>query len=145
MKNIGFYYLYRDASNFKRRGCIVFSNPKGLTPILVSNQIKKIIPNDLFIADQVQLPELFIYNTEPLNPDDHCFHEFSKTVATDDEADDLFYRTIADFIDEITKALRDGWQTFDPWVRCYEQRLNGLKRANEISQGLSRNNDSPDR
>ncbi len=145
MKNISFQYLYRDASNFKRWGCIVFSNPKGLTPAMVSNQITKIIPDDLFIADQVRLPELFICNTEPLNPDDHCFHEFSKTEATDEKANDLFHRTIADFINEITKALREGWQVFDPWERCYERQLSGLKRKNEISQGLSRNSDSPNR
>ncbi|MBI2338769.1 MAG: hypothetical protein HYU99_00135 [Deltaproteobacteria bacterium] len=125
MENICFHYLYRDASNFKRWGCIVFSNPKGLTPAPVSNQIKEMIPDDLFIADQVRLPELFIYNTEPLNPDDHCFHEFSKTEATDEKVNDPFHRTIGDFIDEITRAQKEGWQVFVPWERCYEHYLAG--------------------
>lgn len=145
MKNTCFSYLYRDASNFKKWNHIVFANSKGLPIHFIFDQITRAMLGGLFIADQIRLPEQFIYNSEPLNPDDHCFHEFSKIEETDTEPNDPFHRTIEDFINELLRAQEEGWQVFDPWERCYERQLSGLKRKNEISQGLSRNSDSPDR
>ncbi len=124
MKNIRFNYLYRDASNFKKWGCIVFSNPQELTPAQILDQITKAIPDSLFIADQIRLPELFIYNEEPMNPDDHCFHEFFNVEESDKDADDPHCRTITNFIAELEGEQQSGWCVYDPWERAHEQKFS---------------------
>jgi hypothetical protein len=65
-----------------------------------------------FIAHQVRLPELF-FTDRPLYADDHCFHELGEVSTTFDETTDLVGRSFAEFVEEVERASRLGWQVFD--------------------------------
>ena len=58
MDNIKFFYLYRDAGNFKKWAEIVFSNPEGLAPVAITTALRRaFLEGDLFLADQVFTPK----------------------------------------------------------------------------------------
>jgi len=109
-----FEYLYRNASNYKQWGTVVFSGAPD------EDIARRLVAAweclEFFIADQVRVPELFF--DDGLNPeDDHCWHEFAALEPTDDEPTDEFARTIESFVAECEAAARAGWQIFDPLRR----------------------------
>lgn len=113
--NIRFKYLYRDGSNFKKWGAVIFSNAKGLPVVAVAESLRKhLSPDGFFIASQANVPEAFLFDDYTLNPDDHCFHEFDSVEVTEDLADDRFGRSIAEFIEEVEQEAQRGWEAFDP-------------------------------
>jgi hypothetical protein len=115
MPSISFKYLYRDASNFKKFGVVVFSNDEGVDAIAVANSlVSHFWPEGLFIASQVNVPELFVFDDYPLNPDDHCFHEFASVECSDGAVTDRFGRSIAEFMRDVEVAAEAGWEVFDP-------------------------------
>lgn len=69
--------------------------------------------NELFIAEQVRIPERF-FDTWPGYVDDHCWHEFDSLESTDRAADDKYERTIEQFVREVEQARAAGWKAFDP-------------------------------
>lgn len=73
-----FEYLYRDASNFKAYGQLVFD---GKVSHFDQERIKgKLICKELFIAEQIGVPTLYheLYKwSNGVTRDDHCWHEFS--------------------------------------------------------------------
>jgi len=114
-RNIQFNYLYRDASNYKQWGRVVFSNPKSTSLSEISARISGLFGNDnTFIAGQICVPEVFFYLDEDVTVDDHCFHEFVSVTETDMEADDENKRSIDDFIREVENHVAAGWSVFDP-------------------------------
>ena len=113
--NIKFIYLYRDASNYKNWGEVIFSNPAGLQPQEIEGYFHRCFTgDDTFIASQVRLPEVFFYDCGEPTIDDHCFHEFSSIEATDLPATDKFRRSILEFVRECANAAAPGWLGFDP-------------------------------
>jgi hypothetical protein len=115
MNNVRFSYLYRDGSNYKKWGEIVFSNPKGISDESVSKKLRKAFLSDgLFVAHQVRVPEVFLAAENQLTEDDHCFHEFDSVKITFDPPDDRHGRSIGDFVAEASHAAQRGWQAFDP-------------------------------
>jgi hypothetical protein len=95
-----FEYLYRDASNYKAWGSVVFAGraTTGLTPRL----LRALESSEFFIADQVRVPELFLGLPQwPLEQDDHCWHEFSALESTLDMPNDALRRTVDDFVAEV--------------------------------------------
>lgn len=115
MANIRLKYLYRDASNFKSFCAVVFSNNEGVDVRAAADWlVTHFWPEGLFIASQVNVPEVFVFDDYPLNPDDHCFHEFDTVESTDDDVDDRFGRSMAEFMRDVEAADEAGWEVFDP-------------------------------
>lgn len=103
-------YLYRDASNYKRFGAVMFSG--AADDYQRARLIKALHDEQWFITSQVRLPELFFTNL-PLNADDHCWHELEALTVTDEAANDEHHRTIEEFIREVENAKKSGWREFD--------------------------------
>ncbi len=115
MSNIKFRYLYRDGSNYKKWGTVVFSNPEELSIELIRKKLGESVSGDgLFIADQVRIAEVFLTDEYPLNGDDHCFHEFAGVEETSDAPSDTHGRSIGEFVSEVEKEADRGWREFDP-------------------------------
>ena len=108
--NIRFAYMYRDASNYKQHGEAIFSNETHLPLDKIEKQIRSYLNDgEFFIARQVHLEERFF---EVLYDDDHPWHEFLGVDASDDPAFDPDHehkRDIAEFLSDLEKAHRAGW------------------------------------
>jgi len=114
--NSRFEYLYRDASNYKTWGSVVFS--RHATHDLLLRVLRALESSEFFIADQVRVPELFFELPQwPLEQDDHCWHEFSAIESTTDEPSDSHARTIDDFVADVEHQSALGWKIFDPMSR----------------------------
>ncbi|AWH84323.1 hypothetical protein HYN59_03970 [Flavobacterium album] len=80
--NLKFNYLYRDASNYKNYGSVIFSNPNSIPLILIENAVRgNLIDGEFFSSEDWQLPDLFF---EVKNSDDHIWHEFESIEATNE-------------------------------------------------------------
>jgi hypothetical protein len=124
MSKVKLQYLYRDGSNYKKWGDVVFSNADDLSIESILKSLQQSFPDDgLFIAHQVRIPEVFLAGEYPINEDDHCFHEFADVEVTLDACTDVCNRSIGDFMAEATKEAERGWRAFDPI-----QRLSGRGR-----------------
>jgi hypothetical protein len=114
MSNMEFFYRYRDGANYKKRGSVVFTNPEGLDCSAIETSLRRAFWDELFIAHQVRIPEIFLFLDGPFAFDDHCYHEFVAIEASDKPSNDEYGRSIAEFVSEVT-ALRGRWQEFDPY------------------------------
>ena len=103
-ENTRFNYLYRDASNYKSWGSVVFRS--GIDDILSARLSAALESTEFFIADQIRIPEVFLPDW-PLEQDDHCWHAYSDTELTGDAADDPHGRTIEEFVVEVERASRE--------------------------------------
>ena len=112
--NSRFGYIYRDASNWKKYGEVVFAGApdEGLVQRLVAT----LDSGELFIAEQVRVPDLF-FDDWPDEQEDHCWHEFHGLKATDQAPTDEFSRSIEEFVTECEDAARPGWRIFDAMSR----------------------------
>lgn len=119
MKNINFHYLYRDGANYKSWGEVVFSNPDQLTmKEIESKLIDSFLPDKLFIASQVFIPEKFLFANGKFTKSDHCYHEFdSVEICKQNPTDDL-KRSISDFLKVIERVAEQGWEEFDVLERA---------------------------
>jgi hypothetical protein len=106
--NTRFEYLYRDAGNWKKWGSVVFVGAP--SPELDDRFRRACHLRELFIADQIRVPELF-FDEYPVNADDHCFHEFWSIAETSDDLSDEHRRTIDEFVREFEQAGK-RWQVF---------------------------------
>ena len=108
--NIRFAYMYRDASNYKQHGEVIFSNETQLTIEEIEKQIRSFLNDgEFFIARQIHLTERFF---DALYDDDHPWHEFIRVEATDDPTFDPepeHKRDIAEFLGELENAYRASW------------------------------------
>ena len=126
MSDVKFVYLYRDGSNYKNWGEIVFSNPELLVPRDIEVALRgEFLEDGLFIAHQVRIPEIFLSFGDSLTVDDHCFHEFSGTEATSLQPNDLLGRSIHEFMREVTDEARRGWRPFEPLESLSRRRVSG--------------------
>jgi hypothetical protein len=115
MNNVRFQYLYRDGANYKKWAEVVFSNKEALPVEGVNRSLRNaFLPDALFIARQIRVPEVFLTADYPLTPDDHCFHEFYSVEATADPPTDEHERSLERFVDEVTREARRGWKAFAP-------------------------------
>ncbi|MCM2316628.1 MAG: hypothetical protein NDJ92_15890 [Thermoanaerobaculia bacterium] len=103
-------YLYRNASNYKKWGAVVFS---GTADAALSRRLVNALESqEFFIANQVRVPELFF--DDGLKPEeDLCWHEFVALETVDEEPTDQFSRTVVSFVEECEAASRAGWQVVD--------------------------------
>jgi hypothetical protein len=113
--NIKFIYLYRDGSNYKNWGEVVFASAATVNVDDLQKQVTASLDGgELFIASQVRVPEVFLWIDSRIDVDDHCFHEFEKLDFTAELPTDVFGRTVEQFVDEIRLTSLRGWQCFDP-------------------------------
>ncbi len=115
MANIRFNYLYRDGSNFKKWASVVFANPDNLSVDDIGHSLRSnFLPDQLFLAHQIRVPQAFLFAEYPLTVDDHCFHEFYSVEITSDATNDKFDRSILAFLVEVHTENCLGWAPFDP-------------------------------
>jgi hypothetical protein len=114
MTNIKFNYLYRDGSNYKSWGDVVFANPENLTLDEVGkNLVDAFLPDKLFIASRVSIPEKFLFLDGKFTKYDHCYHEFDCVEVCEESSTDNLGRTITDFLRDIELTAKQGWVAFD--------------------------------
>jgi ribulose bisphosphate carboxylase small subunit len=127
--NIRFAYMYRDASNYKQHGEVIFSNEKQLSVNEIEKQIRSFLNDgEYFIARQIHLEERFF---DTLYDDDHPWHEFVRLEATDDltfDPEPELKRDIAEFLVELENAHRAGWDEMNVREDLARQ-LSEQKRA----------------
>jgi len=118
MHNVRLVYLYRDGSNYKRWSDVTFCNPEGLSLVTIGERLRAaFLPDGLFIAHRIGVPEVFLSDQDCFTHDDHCFHEFDSVEVTAEAPKDR--RTVSEFIREVEGAAREGWKAFDPADRFY--------------------------
>jgi hypothetical protein len=114
-KNIEFVYAYRDASNYKSVGCVVFRPSENLSLQEGRARLQAALGTDgTFMADQVRVPEVFLYLEGAADPDGHCLHQFLSIAETPERENDRCGRSLAEFVTEVERASREGWLGFDP-------------------------------
>jgi len=114
-QSVKFIYLYRDSGNSKAWGEVVFANPGNLSVDEVELRLKKALDMGcLFIADQIQIPEVFLYLQGDLTAEDHCFHEFDSAILSDESPNDQLERSIELFVCQVETESQRGWRAFDP-------------------------------
>jgi hypothetical protein len=102
MNNIKFNYLYRDGSNFKSWGEVIFSNPENLSVDQIEERLTKgFLTDKLFIASQISIPEVFLFNKGQFSEFDHCFHEFDYVEICMQNPTDGLHRSITDFYEKL--------------------------------------------
>jgi len=114
MNNIKFNYLYRDGGNFKSWGKVIFSNPEQLTLDEVATKlIDAFLPDKLFIASQISIPEKFLFANGKFTEYDHCFHEFDYLEICQETPTDDLQRSVTDFLKDVELVSKKGWEAFD--------------------------------
>ncbi len=109
--NTAFEYRYRDASNYKRFGYVVFAGE--FTATTEMRLRAALDDGEHFIAHQLKIPEVFLWlDVYPKNEDDHCWHEYARMELTKDQPTDP--RTIEHFIRDVEAAAAVGWMIWDP-------------------------------
>jgi hypothetical protein len=112
MGNIKFNYLYRDGGNYKNWADVTFFNPDNLSVHMLARSFRAAFDDNLFIAHQVRIPEVFSFPDGIVTSDDHCYHEFDNVEITEDIPNDLFVRSIGQFLAEVKAAAAIGWRAF---------------------------------
>lgn len=114
MNNIRFNYLYRDGANHKSWGEIVFANPDGLSLYEIEKRlINGFVSDAFFIADQISIPEKFLFLNGKFTNFDHCYHEFDSVEFCNEEPTDNLNRSITGFLENAELASQYGWKAFD--------------------------------
>lgn len=118
---VKFNYLYRDAGNYKSWGELTFSNPDGFDLDWIDKRLKSAFEQEiLFIAHQINVPEVFLYAKQDLNEDDHCFHEYDSVEAIDKFSTEIDARSVKHFLEQVEIASASGWEVFYPSDRIME-------------------------
>ncbi|HET7142373.1 MAG TPA: hypothetical protein VFI68_00010 [Anaerolineales bacterium] len=114
MNNVKFNYLYRDGSNYKSWGEVIFSNPENLTVTEIEEKfLHAFLPDKQFIASQISIPEKFLFMGGKFTRYDHCYHEFDCVEVCQEDSNDSLARTITDFLRAVEMASKHGWKAFD--------------------------------
>ncbi len=110
--NIKLNYLYRDGSNCKKEGAVIFANPAMIAPAAVAYRLEKACDKGMhFIAGQVGIPEVFLFGGDEtlfIEGVDHYYHELCGIEVTDEEPTDE--RPITRFLKEFAAVSQAGWQ-----------------------------------
>jgi hypothetical protein len=114
MTNIKFNYLYRDGSNYKSWGEVVFANPEDLAVDEINKRLVDVfLPDKLFVASRVWIPEKFLFLDGNFTTYDHCYHEFDCVEVCEESSTDSLGRTISDFSHDVELIAKQGWEAFD--------------------------------
>lgn len=86
--NVSFEYLYRDGSNYKNWGEVVFESTSGSELDELERQIVQgLIDGCNFVAEKVEIPTLYFVERDTRV--DHCWHEFAGISWTDERPTQL--------------------------------------------------------
>jgi len=114
MNNIKFNYLYRDGANFKAWNDVVFKNPEQLSLEEIEKRlIDSFLPDKLFVAHQIYIPEKFLFVNGKITKFDHCYHEFDNVEICKENPTDNLNRSITDFLKTVELISQNGWKAFD--------------------------------
>lgn len=114
MSNIKFIYLYRDGANYKTWNDVIFENPDNLSLDEIERSLSLSFPPDkLFIANQISIPEIFLFLDGNFTKHDHCYHEFDHAEICEEQPTDMLNRSIAIFLNNIKLVSEQGWKAFD--------------------------------
>ena len=114
MESVKFSYLYRDGANYKSWGEVVFANPNQLTlGEIEARLIESFLPDKLFMASQISIPEKFLFADGKFTKFDHCYHEFDSVEICEENPTDDLGRSINDFLKVVEEVSRQGWEVFD--------------------------------
>jgi hypothetical protein len=107
-----FNYMYRDASNYKSAGEVVFEGE--YSQELEERLTAAFDGGQFFKASQIGIPEVFLYEDgyEFDKQDDHTWHEFCGISPADgrDKPNDEDGRTIEDFVKQVESEAKRGWE-----------------------------------
>jgi len=110
-ENVKLIYLYRDASNYKAWGEIIFRNPDKLNLIEIEARLRsRFDSRELFVASQVSIPEVFLFLHDRFTEDDHFFHEFHAVEFTNEQCTDSYDRSIKTFVEQAEQSSMNGWR-----------------------------------
>lgn len=110
-ENVKLIYLYRDASNYKAWGEVIFRNPDKLNLNEIEERLRSSFDSrEYFVASQVFIPEVFLFLDDRFTEDDHFFHEFHAVEFTAEQFTDLYDRSIKTFIEQVEYSSRNGWR-----------------------------------
>jgi hypothetical protein len=124
LQTVKFIYLYRDAGNSKAWAEVVFSNPNELSLANIDTRLGRAFDMGcLFIADQIQIPEVFLYTNGDVIAEDHCFHECYSVELSTDKPTDVNQRSIKSFVELVEKESRRGWRGFNPIDKVFGRRV----------------------
>jgi hypothetical protein len=113
--NARFTYMYRDGANYKKGNAVVFPNPERVSLASMKNRLQDVFLVDAtFVADQIRLPEVFLYSDGRITSHDHCLHEFCSIEETQDTPNDRYGRSILAFVLEVETVAKIGWYGFTP-------------------------------
>lgn len=143
-------YLYCDGDNYKNSGSVLFAaGPAAAAfnfalpdPEQLNANIKEHLEEGCFIAHQVGIPEVFLWNADAsYDPDDesthppglkagmyriteadHSWHRFDSFELVADEdvlkmvaaGVPLMDQTVSQFVDAVVAANSQGWDEFEP-------------------------------
>jgi len=114
MTNIKFNYLYRDGANYKSWAEVIFANPDQLALDEIEDRlVDAFLPDKLFIASQISIPEKFLFLDGKFTKHDHCYHEFDSIEICNEKSTDSLGRSIKEFLLELELAAKQGWEAFD--------------------------------
>jgi hypothetical protein len=118
VRNIKFTYLYRDGANFKNWGEVIFTNPENLDLEEISERLtNSFLPDKLFVASQIAVPERFLFLDGKFTQHDHCYHEFDSVEFCEDKTTDVLGPSISEFLREVEITAKQGWTAFDILTR----------------------------
>jgi hypothetical protein len=119
VNSVKFNYVYRDGSNFKSWGEVIFSNLENL-PLneIETKLINAFLPDNQFIASQISIPEKFLFANGKLTKYDHCYHEFDCVEICQENSTDALDRSISGFLENVEMASKTGWKAFDVLERA---------------------------
>ncbi len=112
MAKILFKYMYRDASNWKQYGMVIFPYSGNLPVSILEEQIRAALHDgEWFIVEKVGLPVCFFNSPGEETDDDHPWHEFWQLtwMQPDTPANDP--RDITDLIHEMQVWKQMGWES----------------------------------
>lgn len=114
MNNIRFNYLYRDGSNYKSWGEVIFLNPEDLAiNDIEAKLLTAFLPDKQFIASLIAIPEKFLFANGQFTKYDHCYHEFDCVEICQENPTDNLERSITDFLKNVELVSKQGWDAFD--------------------------------
>jgi hypothetical protein len=114
MSNIKFVYLYRDGANYKSWGDVIFADPDELTLDEIGNRlVDAFLPDKLFVAHQISVPEKFLFANGKFTKFDHCYHEFDSIEVCEEKSTDTLGRSIKELLLVVELIAKQGWEAFD--------------------------------
>ncbi|MDB2686634.1 hypothetical protein N9Y42_05435 [Mariniblastus sp.] len=120
---IKFEYQYRDGANYKRFADLFFENPLRRSAVEIESTIQStLIDKSWFIADQIGIPQLFLFLDGIVTDNDHCLHEFIGVESMLRESSDDAHDSIENLLESFKKSSETGWKQFDPLERSSSTR-----------------------